>query len=145
MAELNLHPNLIVTPIQMLIFLGNTLIVKKMILDPYLELKAKRLGRTKGASTGASQKLREAEEKEARIQARIAETHNQIRSESKQIRDIALEKQQQQVKAAIAKAETYYEEALGQISNNFDEALRDVARSIDPLVEEMYQKVTGQL
>ena len=78
MSSLNLTPNPSILLVQLGLFLANLFVIKKLILQPYLALRARREAMTTG-NAGEAQKLaHEASEKAKQIDDKLTNTRADI-------------------------------------------------------------------
>lgn len=86
MSTLNLTPNPIAVATQALLFFANVYIVKKLMLEPYLKIRARRDALTVGSKDEATKLVASTAELNVQITKRMQEAHSSIKIEVDAIR-----------------------------------------------------------
>ena len=103
-SSLNLNPDLAVIGVQAGIFLANMFVVKKLMLEPYLKVKAARDKSTGGNQGDASSLLDKAKEMDQQIAVKMRDAHKQAAETREAIKSAAQNKRNDLVqKAEMAK------------------------------------------
>ena len=138
MADFNLVPTPRVLLVQVVIFIVNTIIVKKLLINPYLRLQAKRLDYTERKQAAATQRV------EA-LRQELAVLHTQRRrklSELAQLRRSRYERARAQreeiITTATRSAEADIKAAKTQLRQQFDAAHADLDRSVKSIGQEIF-------
>jgi F0F1-type ATP synthase membrane subunit b/b' len=121
MATLNLIPNPPVLAVQAGIFLLNIVVVKKLMLEPYLKIRDRRDQLTVGSKDSAEKATREADTATAEIHTRLTGAATEAKAEREKLREVALErkativtKAEAEARATVAAAETEIKQAMAQ-------------------------------
>jgi len=139
MASLNLVPNPTVVAVQMGIFLTNLYIVKKMLLEPYLVLRAKRDGLTTGSQKDSE---RLSQESEAMTQSITTAVQSALVSASgavEQIRATAQKRKDEIVKQAEEVARVQIENARKEIVSNLQAERAKIPATVKSVADEIYR------
>lgn len=111
MASLNLVPNPAVMAVQAGIFLTAIAIIKKLMLDPYMKLREKRVALTSGSQEDAENALAECDKISLTIKEKIQAAASEAKEAREFVREAALAKKtsiltdaDQAVKSTVSKA-----------------------------------------
>jgi F0F1-type ATP synthase membrane subunit b/b' len=141
MSSLNLTPNPIVMAIEAGVFLVNFVVVKKLLLDPYLTVSAKRKQLTEGNQSAAEHLEIENQKSVQKIQSQL----NLVADESRALRDQAIEnakiKRDQVVHSASAEATMTIEGMRKELHQELGQERARIPALVDQLTKEFVQKV----
>ena len=142
-SGLNLNPDIVVVSTQAVLFLTNLFIVKKLILDPYLELKSKRDLMTIQSDSSADELFAKVKQAESEILQKTKEAH----------RFAATTREQQKKKAeavriaAVKEAERVVKSEQALIQQNIENQMKSLdqekARAIEDLAQEFVKSATA--
>ena len=110
MSTLNLTPNPSILLIQLGLFLANLFVIKKLILQPYLELRTKREAMTKG-NAGVAQKLtQEAAQKAKQIDDQLIAMRTDIATHATKLKNDTTAKARETIRNAEQEAKKFITE-----------------------------------
>ena len=142
MSQLNLKPDPIVLGVQAVVFLINMVIVKKLMLEPYLSVRLRRDAQTGGSQDAAQKLQREAESLESKITERMRAAHK----DAAQVRDVikkeALEKRAGLLTKAESEAKAEQSRIEAEIAANLKEERARQEQSIRTISDEFFAQVT---
>lgn len=142
MSQLNLKPDPIVLGIQAVIFLVNMLVVKKLMLEPYLAVRSRRDAKT-GGSQDVAQKLQsEAQELEARITERMRAAHKEAATVREGIKKEAMEKRSAILAKAESESKTEQAKIEEAISLNLKEERSRQEETVRSVSDQLFAQVT---
>lgn len=142
MSQLNLQPDPIVLGIQAVIFLVNMLVVKKLMLEPYLAVRSRRDAKT-GGSQDVAQKLQsEAQELEARITERMRAAHKEAATVREGIKKEAMEKRSAILAKAESESKTEQAKIEEAISLNLKEERSRQEETVRSVSDQLFAQVT---
>ena len=121
MATLNLTPNPIAVATQAVLFIANVFIVKKLMLEPYLKIRARRDALTVGSKDEAIKFVASTTELNAQITKRMQDAHSSIKVEVEAIRAKASSERA----GLIGVAEKSAKESLTKLQASIVAALND--------------------
>lgn len=139
MASLNLIPNPPVLAVQAVIFLANVVVVKKLFVEPYLQVKDRRDKITVGSKDDAARFLAEAEQISQRLNERLQSAFDAAKAEREKIRNAAIAKRDALLAAAEAEAKTHVEAMERQISDALNREKSKVPGVVQTLTDEVYR------
>lgn len=141
MAALNLDPNPLIIAAQMGIFIGAVVVVKKLMVDPYLKVKDKRDSLTVGSTDDAKTLVAENEQLSANIQGQLQDAFQY----AKQVKETALESAEGKSREILAAAKTNIEADSAkleqQLKKDLAEETSKAKQFVDTLAAQVYQKV----
>jgi F0F1-type ATP synthase membrane subunit b/b' len=136
MSQLNLTPDPVLLGTQAAIFLANMLVVKKLILNPYLAVRSRREAATGGSQDEAQKLTREALALEAKITERMRAAHKEatvirekIKSDAMSARSARLAKAESEAKEAQTKMEQEIAQNLNEERSRKEATIKTVAES----------------
>jgi F0F1-type ATP synthase membrane subunit b/b' len=142
MAQLNLSPDPVVLGAQAAIFLANMLVVKKLILEPYLSVRSRREASTGGSQTEAQSLLNEADALEDKITQRMRAAHKDASIARDKIKNEAMNKRTAILAQADAEAKKEQAKIISEIESNLrEERLRKDA-TIKEIADGFFAEVT---
>jgi F0F1-type ATP synthase membrane subunit b/b' len=144
MAQLNLSPVPTVVAIQIGVFIVNMMIVKKLFLDPYMRLRAKRDALTSGSKADASRLLYECDEIARKVQDSIDSAASVAASERERIKTAAAKKRAEIIHAAELKAKAEFEAVSSSINEELAEQRRLLPKVITSLTDELFALTTNK-
>lgn len=139
MASLNLIPNPPVLAVQAVVFLTGLAIVKKLFVEPYMELRDKREKLTVGSKDVASTLLKQADEISLQITAKLNATLEEAKKSREKTRDAALTKRQAALGAAEAESKKLIQDVENQIKQDLAQEKAKVLLIVKNLTEEVYK------
>lgn len=141
MAALNLDPNPLIIAAQMGIFIGAVVVVKKLMVEPYLRVKDKRDGLTVGSTDHAKTLVAENEQISADIQGQLQDAFQY----AKKVKETALDSAESESRTILADAKTHIEAESSKLEQELKGNLAaETAKAktfVDSLATEVYQKV----
>jgi len=137
MAELNLVPNTTVVVVQTGIFLANLVVVKKLIVDPYMRLREKRDSMTSGAQGDAVRLTAESETMARQIEERL----NAASREAASARDATRQGANTKADAIRKSAETDAKAAVAKVSAEVAAELTQQKAKIPAVVKQISDDV----
>jgi F0F1-type ATP synthase membrane subunit b/b' len=143
MADLSLIPNPQVMAVQAGIFLANLYVVKKMFVEPYLELKDKRIRLTEGDKSQAGQILQECKVKAESIEENIKRAFAEADRIREEKRAYVLNQKECEINAAYLEANRYLKEKRETLNMEIKGELAKVNLAAEKLTIEVYQAVTS--
>ncbi len=142
MAQLNLTPDPVVLGVQAAIFLANMLVVKKLILEPYLSVRSRREASTGGNKSEAQTLLKEADVLEEKITQRMRAAHKDAAVVRDKIKTEALNKRAAILAGVDTEAKKEQAKIIGEIESNLrEERLRKDA-TIKEIADGFFADVT---
>ncbi len=142
MADLSLIPNPQIMAIQTGVFLANLYVVKKLMLEPYLKVKEKRIELTIGNKESAQIVLKECEEKTEEIQTKVNSALNAASDNRKKVRSEALEKKENIVTQATQQASGHLEKMRQQMQVEIAKEKEKIESTVSRLTGELFTAVT---
>lgn len=139
MATINLVPNPTVLVVQTGVFLANLVIVKKLILEPYLALKDKRESLTSGQASDAQKILADCETMTQKITTTIQSAVSESSKAAQSILADAQKKKDAILKVAEEKAKATFESAKSEIAESLAQEKGKVPEAVRKLADEIYQ------
>ena len=141
MSSLNLQPSLPIIVVQAGVFLANMYAVKKLMLEPFLKVHAKRQSATAGATDVAKTLTSSNEEALATIGRRLEDASVHARGEA----DGILKKATREKDELLSRAEKEARELLTgvqeQVRKELEEQRRDISRVVATLSDEAFRQV----
>jgi F0F1-type ATP synthase membrane subunit b/b' len=141
MSQLNLKPDPIILGVQAIIFLFNMLVVKKLMLEPYLVIRARRDSQTGGSQDAAQALQAEATALESKITERMRQAHR----EAAQIRDGIKKEAADRRAALLAKADTEAKAEQSRIETAVASNLREERSRQEQTVKDISDQFFAQL
>jgi F0F1-type ATP synthase membrane subunit b/b' len=136
MAQLNLTPDPVVIGAQAAIFIANMLVIKKLILEPYLSVRSRREASTGGSQNEAQALLKETDRLGDMITQRMRQAHkdaamvrDRIKSEALSQRATIIAQADQEAKKEQAKVLSEVEANLREERLRKDASIKDIAQS----------------
>lgn len=139
MASLNLVPNPPVLAVQAVIFLTGLFVVKKLFVQPYLELRDKREKLTVGSKDEAQKLLLETERVSQDIAAKLNAAITEAKQAREKTRDAALQKRQTALSAAEGDSKKLVQEVETQIKQDLAAEKAKVPAVVKSLTDEVYK------
>lgn len=139
MASLNLIPNPPVLAVQAVIFLANVVLVKKLFVEPYLQVKDRRDKVTIGSKDDATRLLAEAEQISQRVNERLQSAYDAAKVEREAIRNAAIAKRDDLLAAAEKDAKAHVESVERQIGDAMTREKAKVSGVVESLTDEVYR------
>jgi F0F1-type ATP synthase membrane subunit b/b' len=142
MSQLNLTPDPVVLAAQATIFLANMFVVKKLILEPYLSVRAKREASTGGSQDNAAKLVVEANALEEKITERMRVAHKEAATAREKVKNESLKKRSEILSAAEASAKAEQQRLEKEIAQNLEQERSKKDESIKSLSETFFAQVT---
>lgn len=143
MASLNLIPNSGVLVVQAGIFLANMVVVKKLIIDPYLQLKDKREEMTLGNQEAAKSLLQACQKKNEELDAQMTTVYVEAMAIRKKHKEQAEVVQQKDLLDARHEAVDYIEKMRCELRQNLHDEREKLPVVIAKLADEVYKASLG--
>jgi F0F1-type ATP synthase membrane subunit b/b' len=141
MAQLNLTPDPIVIGAQAAIFLANMIVVKKLILEPYLTVRSRREASTGGSQDEAQALLKEADALGDKITSRMRAAHKDAATTRDKIKSDAMTKRA----ALLAQAETEAKKEQARILSEIETNLKEERSRKDATIKEIAEGFFAQV
>lgn len=141
MADFNLVPVPRVLVVQMVIFLANTWLVKKLMIDPYLRLRAKRLDYTERKREQANQRFIEVERQLSELEARRQAKLNELAELRRQKQTQAQSQREEIIRTARQQADKEIRRTKDALNNEFQQAQSQLAEVGDQLGKQVLGKL----
>ncbi len=139
MASLNLVPNPPVLAVQAVIFLTSLVVVKKLFVEPYLELRDKREKLTVGSKDQALRLLEETDRVSLDITSKLNAAITEAKQAREKIRDAAIEKRTSALSAAEGESRKFLAEVETQIKQDLAQEKAKVPAIVKSLTDEVYK------
>lgn len=144
MADFNLVPVPRVLLVQAGIFIANTLIIKKLLVEPYLKLKAKRLDYTERKQAAATARVAALQKELSELRAQRRSRLNALAQLRRKKYEQARARREQIVVAATREAEAAIKEAKVRLRKEFDDARHELDSAVTVLSQEMFALLLPQ-
>jgi F0F1-type ATP synthase membrane subunit b/b' len=144
MAQLNLVPDPAIVGVQIGLFVVNMAIVKKLFLEPYLRLRAKRDALTTGSQADATRLLYECDEIARKVQESIEEAAAGAASERERVKVGASQRRTEIIKTAEEKARAEVESVAARVKKEVAEQRALLPQVISDLTSQLYAATTGK-
>lgn len=138
MASLNLVPDPELLVIQAGIFLANLVVVKKLMIDPYLRLKDKRLAMTTGGQEEAEKTLQECRQKSLDLERQVSEARTAAKVTRQEKKSEADADYQKTLAEAKKEASEYLDKLRGELSENLKGEREKIPGLVRQLTDEVY-------
>lgn len=138
MADFNLVPVPRVLLVQVGIFIANTVIVKKLLIDPYLKLKAKRLDYTERKQAAATARFTTLEQELVALRATRRSRLSALAQLRRKKYEQARARREELIVAATQEAEAAIKQAKAQLRKEFDSAQAELDSTVGVLSQEMF-------
>jgi F0F1-type ATP synthase membrane subunit b/b' len=142
MSQLNLSPDPVVLAAQATIFLANMLVVKKLILEPYLSVRAKREASTGGSQDNANKLIVEAKALEEKITERMRGAHKDASAARDKIKGEHQRKRGEILSQAEVAAKAEQQKIESEIAKNLSEERSKKDETIKSLADTFFGQVT---
>lgn len=139
MANLDLIPKLPVLAVQAGIFVANLCIMKKLFMDPYLQVRDAQDKMTVGSQGDAARLIGEAEAVSSDIQARLTEAMRDAKSAREKVRGGALVKRQELLDSAQKSSQAGLLAIESEIRQQLDVERTKVPNTVAMLAAEVYK------
>lgn len=141
MSSLNLTPNLPVMAIEACVFVANLYVVKKLMLEPYLSVSAKRKALTEGNQSQAEHLEIENQKAIDGIQARLAKVSDETRALRDQTLQAAKVDRDSAVHAASDEASRTIEGMRQELAKELASERARIPSLVDSLTKEFVAKI----
>jgi F0F1-type ATP synthase membrane subunit b/b' len=139
MAQLVLVPNPVVLAVQAGVFLANVVVVKKLMLEPYLAVRDRREKLTQGNRDEASSIVTRCEALVTDINQRLVTTAQTAQKAKESIRNAALEKRNATLAAAEAEARATIEKMAAEVKQTLAAERAKVPQVVQQLTQQVFQ------
>ena len=143
MSQLNLTPDPVLLGTQAVIFLANMLVVKKLILEPYLMVRSRREAATGGSQDEALKLSQEALAMEAKITERMRAEHKEATMAREAIKAKAMSERSAKLANAEASAKQAQVKIEQEIAQNLSEERANKEASIKTIADNFFAQVTN--
>lgn len=141
MADFNLMPVPKVLIVQVGIFIANTFVVKKLVLDPYRRLKERRKALTERRQQQAQQRIQELTAKLEALRAQRQQKLSELAAWRRQQQEQDQQQRMQALQEAHAKSETKISAKKKAIKKEFDQEFANSINAVDYLSEQIVAKI----
>jgi F0F1-type ATP synthase membrane subunit b/b' len=138
-SALNLIPDLEILCAQTGIFLANLVVVKTLIINPYLSLQEKRRAHTSDSQDQAQKTLASCVQQSAAIEAQIAATIAEVSTQGEKVKAQALTEQQRLIVAVRQQVDVDLEAMRREIAEQLAEQRSKVPAVAEQLSKQFYQ------
>ena len=142
MSSLNLTPNPVIIAAQTAIFLLNAFVIKKLILQPYLEVLNKRRALTSGKTKKADELMAEVARGRKTIQDRLAEAGQKAFNLVQEAKAEAEAKRRQQFESAKAAADQHILAKKQEIKSELENELKRTKTASSEMIKNVFLAVT---
>ena len=139
MGSLNLTPNPSVLLVQTGVLIANVVVVKKLLLDPYLKVYEKRQSMTKGSKNKASELIKHNEGALIDINKKIESAASGARDHREKLYQEAVAKRETMIGKAESDAKSIIEDAKKRVSAELQEEKNKIPQVVKKLSDELYQ------
>lgn len=139
MASFELFPDPVVTVVEAGIFLTNLVVIKKLILDPYVQLKDKRDAATTGSKDDAVKIVAECETVTNQITEKLSAAAQNAKSMRETIRTEAVKTRDSLLESAEKEAKSTVEKVREEVAKNLSEERGRVSEIVSGLSQEVYK------
>ena len=138
MADFNLVPVPRVLLVQAGIFIANTIIIKKLLIEPYLKLKAKRLDYTERKQAAATARFAALEKELAELRAQRRSRLSALAQLRRKKYEQARARREELIVTATHESEAAIKEAKAGLRKEFEAAQVDLDSTVGNLSQEMF-------
>ena len=138
MADFNLVPVPRVLLVQAGIFIANTIIIKKLLIEPYLKLKAKRLDYTERKQAAATARFAALEKELAELRAQRRRRLSALAQLRRKKYEQARARREELIVTATHESEAAIKEAKAGLRKEFEAAQADLDTTVGNLSQEMF-------
>ncbi len=138
MADFNLVPVPRVLLVQAGIFIANTIIIKKLLIEPYLKLKAKRLDYTERKQAAATARFAALEKELAELRAQRRSRLSALAQLRRKKYEQARARREELIVTATRESEAAIKEAKSGLRKEFEAAQADLDSTVSDLSQEMF-------
>lgn len=139
MAQLVLVPNPVVLAVQVGVFLANVVVIKKLMLEPYLAVRDRREKLTQGNRDEASAIVTRCESLATDINQRLVATAQTAQKAKESIRNEALEKRNAILAAAEAESHATIEKMAAEVKQTLAAERAKVPQVVQQLTQQVFQ------
>jgi F0F1-type ATP synthase membrane subunit b/b' len=126
---------------QAAVFLAHAYAVKKLMLEPYLQIKQKQEAQTSGGEADAAKFLDEYERKTLSIEEKVASALRENSLMSSNIKDNARKEQQGLMDVARKASEEQLEDFRSELKLSLQEEKKKISAVTAQITEEVYKKI----
>lgn len=139
MAQLVLVPNPVVLAVQAGVFLANVLVIKKLMLEPYLAVRDRREKLTQGNRDEAGAIVARCEAIASEVNQRLVSTAQTAQKAKEAIRNTALDKRNGILAAAEAESRATVEKMGAEIKQALAAERAKVPQVVHELTQQVFQ------
>lgn len=139
MAQLVLVPNPVVLAVQAGVFLANVVVIKKLMLEPYLAVRDRREKLTQGNRDEAGAIVTRCEALATDINQRLVTTAQAAQKAKESIRNAALEKRNALLAAAEAESRATIEKMAAEVKQTLAAERAKVPQVVQQLTQQVFQ------
>lgn len=143
MSSLNLVPNPAVFLVQAGLFVANIVAVKKLMLDPYLKVKAARDAQTVGNRQEAQNLTNDGERKFQEITERLQSAADEARGTANSILGVAQQKRDEIMSAAEKAAHDFLDQSQQSIAMELKAEREKVPAVVSSLSQVLFEKTVN--
>ncbi|NRA43538.1 MAG: hypothetical protein HRU09_01145 [Oligoflexales bacterium] len=141
MASLNLVPNTGLVLIQAGIFITNLIAVKKLMVEPYLKLRDKRVAQTSGGQEEAKKIVTQCQQTSESIESQVNQAYEEVKDFRVTTKGSASQKQHKLVTDAKEEAKTYLDDIHKKLEEDMHLQQQKVPQLVTGLVDETFAAV----
>ena len=141
MASLNLVPNTGLVLVQAGIFITNLIAVKKLMVEPYLKLRDKRIAQTSGGQDEAKKIMTQCKQTSESIESQVNKAFEEAKDLRVSAKSDASQKQHSMVSDAKEEAKTYLESIQKKLADDMNIQQQKVPQIVNGLVDETFAAV----
>jgi F0F1-type ATP synthase membrane subunit b/b' len=139
MAQLVLVPNPVVLAVQAGVFLANVVVIKKLMLEPYLAVRDRREKLTQGNRDEAGAIVTRCEALATDINQRLVTTAQTAQKAKESIRNTALEKRNAILAAAEAESRATIDKMAAEVKQTLAAERAKVPQVVQQLTQQVFQ------
>jgi F0F1-type ATP synthase membrane subunit b/b' len=141
MAGLHLVPNPAVLLVQTGLFVANVIVVKKLMLEPYLRVRAKRFSATEGSLDFAATTTETNEKLTKELELKLMSAQAEIKRDAQLLIDKANAEREVLLKSAEGKARESLGQVEAMVKKELDEERQKLPKIVEELVPVLYKQI----
>jgi F0F1-type ATP synthase membrane subunit b/b' len=141
MAGLHLMPNPGVLLVQTGLFVANVIVVKKLMLEPYLKVRAKRFSATEGSLDFAATTTETNEKLTKELELKLMSAQAEIKRDAQLVIDKANAEREVLLKGAEGRARESLGQVEAMVKKELDEERQKLPKIVEELVPVLYKQI----
>lgn len=137
MAQLILVPNPVVMAVQAGVFLTGAVIIKKLMIEPYLSVRDRRVKLTQGNREEAAEIISRCEAIASEVNSRLSQAVQKAQKSKETIRLAAVERRD----ALVAAAESESRATIDKVAAEIQQVIATERAKVPQVVEQLAQQV----